>query len=236
MAPRENRNSSLSLGRIILLVVLLLGIVLFFVYDLHHFLTLDSIKANRAALESYKEDHYALTVVLFILVYLAHTGFFLPAASILSLSGGFLFGIWWGALYVVVGGTLGALLAFLSARYLFRDAVERRFDHRFDWIKKGVARNAFYFLLMIRIVPLLPFFVVNLVSGVTRTGVFTYLAATFVGILPATFIFVNAGSHLSQVESLKDIVSFGVLGSLALLGCLALLPVVLKKWTKSLEY
>lgn len=234
MIQRENLRSSLSVGRIILLSVLVLGIVFFFLYDLDRFLTLESMQANKTTLESYKEDHYAVTVVLFILVYLAHTGFFLPAASILSLSGGFLFGIWWGALYVIVGGTLGAMLAFLSARYLFRDAVERRLDHRFDWIKKGVSRNAFYFLVTIRIIPLLPFFVVNLVSGLTRVSVFTYLAATFIGILPATFIFVNAGSQLGGIQSLKEVASPAVLGALALLALLAVIPVFLRKWTKSL--
>jgi uncharacterized membrane protein YdjX (TVP38/TMEM64 family) len=120
-------------------------------------------------------------------------------------------------------------LAFLAARYLLRDWVERKFGRRLSSIQNGFARNAFSYLLTLRLIPLFPFFLVNLVSGLTRMTVATFMAATAIGIIPASFVFANAGRQLGSINSLNEIASPRVLGAFALLGVLALMPIVYRK-------
>ena len=221
-----------SIGKFIILGIFVLGIVSFFYFDLGRFFTLDLLKANKDALHSYTQAHYGLVVILFVAIYFIQTALSLPGATILTLAGGFLFGAWLGTLYVNVGATSGAILAFLAARYLFRDAVERKFGERLQSVQKGFTSNAFNYLLTLRLIPLFPFFLVNLASGLTRISLTTYIAATAVGIVPGSFVYCNAGKQLGTINSLKDIASPGVLGAFFLLGLLALVPVVYKKWIR----
>jgi uncharacterized membrane protein YdjX (TVP38/TMEM64 family) len=175
------------------------------------------------------DSHYATTVVVFIVAYCVQTALSLPGAAIFTLTGGFLFGTALGTAYVNIGATSGAVLAFLTARYLLRDGVERRFGEKLDAIQRGFSRNAFNYLLTLRLIPLFPFFLVNLAAGLTRISLSTYTAATAIGIIPASIVYANAGSQLGQIESLKDIVSPRVLGAFALLGLLALVPVAYQR-------
>ena len=221
-----------SIGKFIILGIFVLGIVSFFYFDLGRFFTLDSLKTNKDALHSYTQAHYGLVVILFVVIYFIQTALSLPGATILTLAGGFLFGAWLGTLYVNVGATSGATLAFIATRYLFRDAVERKFGERLQSVQKGFASNAFNYLLTLRLIPLFPFFLVNLASGLTRIQLTTYIAATAVGIVPGSFVYSNAGKQLGTINSLKDIASPGVLGAFFLLGLLALVPVVYKKWIR----
>jgi uncharacterized membrane protein YdjX (TVP38/TMEM64 family) len=168
--------------------------------------------------------------VLFVLVYVAVTGLSLPGAVILTLAGGFLFGAVLGTLFVNLGATTGATLAFLVSRYLLRDWVERRFGTWLGPVQQGFAQNAFSYLMTLRLIPLFPFFVVNLVSGLTRMNIGTYVAATALGIIPGSFVYAYAGRQLGTINSLKDIASPGVIGALVLLGLLALVPNLYKKW------
>jgi uncharacterized membrane protein YdjX (TVP38/TMEM64 family) len=133
-------------------------------------------------------------------------------------------------LYVNVGATVGATLAFLVARYLLRDWVEGRFGNRLGAIQAGFARNAFSYLLTLRLIPLFPFFLVNMVSGLTRVNVGTYVAATSLGIIPGSFVFAYAGRQLGTINSLKEIVSPNVLIAFTLLGLLALMPILYKRF------
>jgi uncharacterized membrane protein YdjX (TVP38/TMEM64 family) len=233
MKKKSGNPQKPSIGKFIILGIFLLGIFSFFYFDLGQYFTLDSLKANKDAMQGYTQAHYGTMVVLFVVIYLIQTALSLPGATILTLAGGFLFGAWLGTLYVNVGATSGATLAFLAARYLFRDAVERRFGEALEPVQQGFASNAMHYLLTLRLVPLFPFFLVNLASGLTRIRLNTYVGATAIGILPGSFVYCNAGKQLGTINSVKDIASPGVLGAFLLLGLLALVPVVYKRWVRT---
>ncbi|OLB59937.1 MAG: TVP38/TMEM64 family protein [Nitrospirae bacterium 13_2_20CM_2_61_4] len=186
LTPADAQPASSPTGKIILAAVFAIAIGAFFYFDLAQYLSLQNLKGNRDRLLAYVEDHYATAVLLFIGVYCVQTAFSLPGAAALTLVGGLLFGSVVGTLYVNVGGTAGATLAFLASRYLLQDWVERKFGDRLEPIQRGFARNAFSYLLTLRLIPVFPFFLVNLVSGLTRIKVGTYIAATAIGILPGS--------------------------------------------------
>jgi uncharacterized membrane protein YdjX (TVP38/TMEM64 family) len=156
----------------------------------------------------------------------------LPGAVILTLAGGFLFGSVLGTVLVNLGATTGSTLAFLAARYLFRDWVEAKFGHRIGAIQEGFSKNAFSYLMTLRLIPLFPFFIVNLVSGLTRVSLATYVTATAIGIIPGSFVFAYAGRQLGMINSLKEIASPNVLLAFTLLGLLALVPIMYRKFTE----
>jgi uncharacterized membrane protein YdjX (TVP38/TMEM64 family) len=166
------------------------------------------------------------------LTYIAVTGLSLPGAVILTLAGGFLFGSVFGTLYVNIGATTGATLAFLTARYLLRDWVEQKFGKWLGPVQQGFTNNAFSYLMTLRLIPLFPFFAVNLVSGLTRMSVGTYVAATALGIIPGSFVYAYAGRQLGTINSLKEIASPNVIIAFVLLGLLALVPTLYKKLSR----
>jgi uncharacterized membrane protein YdjX (TVP38/TMEM64 family) len=220
------------IGKLVVLMLFVLGVILFFYFDLGRYLTLTELKAHRETLLNDTEAHYGLAVAIFILVYCLQTAFSLPGATILTLGGGFVFGVFLGTLYVNLGATAGATLAFLASRYLFRELVEKRFGERIRPIQEGFAKNAFHYLLTLRLIPLFPFFLVNLVSGLTRIRTITYVLTTSVGIIPGSFVYCNAGRQLGSIDSLGEIASPRVLGAFTLLGLFALLPVLYKRFRK----
>jgi uncharacterized membrane protein YdjX (TVP38/TMEM64 family) len=221
--------SSSPVGKIIILVLFAAAVFVFFYFDLKQYVSLEALKANRDRLLAFTEANYTSAVLIYILFYCLQTAFSLPGATIFTLAGGFLFGSVVGTLYVNIAATAGATLAFLAARYLLRDWVERKFGNRLASIQDGFAKNAFSYLLTLRLIPLFPFFLVNLVSGLTRMTMGTFMAATAIGIIPASFVFANAGRQLGSINSLSEIASLRVLGSFALLGLLALVPIVYRK-------
>ena len=220
-----------SKGKLITGMIFLLGIGGFVYFDLGQYLALDSLKANRDLLLNYTETHYAAAVGLFILIYILQTTFSLPGGAILTLTGGFLFGSVMGTVFVNVGATIGATLAFLAARYLLRDWVENKFGDRLGSIQAGFTKNAFNYLMTLRLIPAFPFFLVNLVSGLTRVNLGTYILATSLGIIPGSFVFAFAGRQLGSINSLSEIASPLVLVAFTLLGLLALMPIAYRKWT-----
>ncbi len=228
--PSNNPPSS-SMGKIFTGIIFLLGIGAFVYFDLGQYLSLDSLKANRDLLLNYTETHYAAAVGLFILIYILQTTFSLPGGAILTLTGGFLFGSLLGTFFVNVGATVGATLAFLAARYLLRDWVENKFGDRLGPIQSGFSQNAFSYLMTLRLIPAFPFFLVNLVSGITRVNLGTYILATSLGIIPGSFVFAFAGRQLGSINSLSEIASPSVLLAFTLLGLLALMPIAYRKWT-----
>lgn len=228
MTPHRTR----LIAKLLIAGILLAGVVAFWAFDIGQYLTLAAIKANRDALQKYTETHYVATTVVFIAVYCVQTALSLPGATILTLTGGFLFGAVLGTVYVNLAATSGATLAFLAARYLFRDAVERRFGAKIESIQQGVARNAVSYLLTLRLIPLFPFFLVNLASGLTRIRLSTYVAATSIGILPGSAVYANAGRQLGAIDSVRDVASPGVVGAFVLLGLLALVPALYRRLRK----
>ncbi|OQW36048.1 MAG: dihydrolipoamide dehydrogenase [Nitrospira sp. SG-bin2] len=228
--PVSGQARGFNAGRMVIAAVIAVAIGAFLYFDLGQYLSLDALKQNRDQLLAFTESNYAVSVGIFILTYIVVTGLSLPGAVILTLAGGFVFGGVIGTLFVNLGATTGATLAFLAARYLLRDWVEQKFGRWIEPVQQGFAKNAFSYLLTLRLIPLFPFFVVNLVSGLTRVNVGTYVAATAIGIIPGSFVYAYAGRQLGTISSLKEIASPNVIGAFVLLGLLALAPIVYKKF------
>ncbi|WP_413934022.1 TVP38/TMEM64 family protein [Nitrospira sp. BLG_1] len=219
------------IGKALIAVVMALAIGAFFYLDLGRFLSLTALKENRDSLLAFVDTNFGAAVGLFILTYVLVAGLSLPGAVILTLAGGFLFGGILATLFINIGATTGATLAFLTGRYLLRDTVEQKFGKWLGPFQEGFAKNAFSYLLTLRLIPLFPFFVVNLVSGLTRVNVGTYMLATAIGIIPGSFVYSYAGRQLGTINSLKEIASPNVIGAFVLLGLLALVPVVYKRFS-----
>ncbi|TAN66125.1 MAG: pyridine nucleotide-disulfide oxidoreductase [Methylobacter sp.] len=212
-----------DLSRWALLSVIAVLIAAFFIFDLQYYLTLETLKAQQAAIETYRGNHPVLAVAIYALIYVAVTGLSLPGAAILTLAGGAVFGLLWGTLIVSFASSIGATLAFLSARFLFRDLVESRFGDRLNTINKGVDRQGALYLFTLRLVPVFPFFVINLIMGLTSLKIQTFYWVSQLGMLAGTVVYVNAGTQLGKLESLSGILSPGLIGSFALLGVFPLL-------------
>jgi pyruvate/2-oxoglutarate dehydrogenase complex dihydrolipoamide dehydrogenase (E3) component/uncharacterized membrane protein YdjX (TVP38/TMEM64 family) len=222
----------MSHSRVLLLVSVVALIALFFLFDLQRFFTLETLKAQQAAIEAYRSAHPALAVAIYALIYVAVTGLSLPGAAILTLAGGAVFGLLWGTVIVSFASTIGATLAFLAARYLFRDAVKARFGERLKAIDAGIDRDGAFYLFTLRLVPLFPFFVINLVMGLTAMPARTFYWASQLGMLAGTVVYVNAGTQLGRIDSLSGILSPGLIGSFALLG---IFPLLAKKSVEAIK-
>lgn len=205
-------------------------IVAFFALGGQRYLSLEAVKTHRDALLTFAHEHYFAALAIAFATYVGATALSLPGALVLSLAMGFIFGRWAGTVLVVFAATIGATLVFLAARYLFADAARRRMGALGEKISAGFAANAFNYLLFLRLVPLFPFFLVNLAPAFTEIRLTTFVIATFIGIIPATFVYVNLGETLGRIESLSGLVSRETIGALVLLGLLALVPVLVKKW------
>ena len=227
----QSESSNSHLGKISIILVLAGAIGTFFYFDLGQYLSLAALKENRDSLLAFTDANFTAAVGIFIVAYVVVAGLALPGAVILTLAGGFLFGAGWATVLVNIGATAGATLAFVAARYLLRDTVEQKFGKWLGPFQEGFAKNGFSYLLTLRLIPLFPFFVVNLVSGLTRVNVGTYVAATALGIIPGSFVYAYAGRQLGTINSLKEIASPNVIGAFILLGLLALVPVVYKRFS-----
>ena len=225
--PSAKEHSS---GKVVIALVIGLAIGAFFYFDLGRFLSLNALKENRDHLLAFTDANDIAAVGIFIVAYAIVTGLSLPGAVILTLAGGFAFGAVLGTVFVNLGATTGATLAFLTARYVLRDTVEQKFGKSLKPFQEGFAKNAFSYLLTLRLIPLFPFFVVNLVSGLTRVSVGTYIGATALGIIPGSFVYAYAGRQLSTINTPNEIASPNVIGAFILLGLLALVPIVYKRF------
>lgn len=213
----------MKISKNLLFVIIAALIAAFFIFDLQQYLTLEALKAQQEAIESYRSMHPGSAVLIYSLIYIAVTGLSLPGATVLTLAGGAVFGLFWGTLIVSFASTIGATLAFLAARFLFRDAVKARFGARLQAIDAGVHRDGWLYLFTLRLVPVFPFFVINLAMGLTSINTKTFYWVSQVGMLAGTLVYVNAGTQLAQLDSLAGILSPGLLGSFALLGIFPLL-------------
>ncbi len=213
-------------SRIILLVFIVAFISVFFYFDLGHYLTLETLKSKQAVIENYRAANPALAVTLYMLVYVVVTGLSLPGATILTLAGGAVFGVLWGTLIVSFASSIGATLAFLAARFLFRDTVKAKFGTRLKEIDRGVSEDAGLYLFTLRLVPIFPFFMINLLMGITNMRTWTFYWVSQIGMLAGTIVYVNAGTQLAKIDSLTGILSPALLGSFVLLG---LFPLIAKR-------
>jgi pyruvate/2-oxoglutarate dehydrogenase complex dihydrolipoamide dehydrogenase (E3) component/uncharacterized membrane protein YdjX (TVP38/TMEM64 family) len=210
-------------GIVLVLIVALIGA--FFVFDLGQYLTLDSLKAHQQDLAEYIQKNWLQAFVVYFLIYVTATALSLPGAIILTLGAGALFGLGWGLVLASFASTIGATLAFLVSRFLLRDWVKSTFSERIKAIDKGVEKDGPFYLLSLRLVPIFPFFVINLVMGVTSIKTLTYYWVSQVGMLIGTAVYVNAGTQLAEVEAVSDIVSTDLILSFVLLG---IFPLVAK--------
>ncbi|MDX1297327.1 MAG: FAD-dependent oxidoreductase [Pseudomonas sp.] len=206
----------------------LMGVILallgsFFIFDVGQYLNLDALKTQQDALNAQVSTQPWLAAGVFFVAYVAVTALSLPGAALMTLLAGALFGLLEGFVLVSFASTAGATLAMLSSRFLLRDWVQVRFGQRLASINAGVEREGAFYLFALRLVPLFPFFLINLAMGLTRLPVRTYWWVSQLGMLPGTLVFVNAGRELGQLESLSGILSPGLLGAFVLLGVFPLI-------------
>ncbi|MDU9050935.1 MAG: VTT domain-containing protein [Candidatus Electrothrix sp. Rat3] len=220
--PRDKKRQ----GKIALLLVAAALAVLFIVFDGKEYLSLTFLKSSLRLLQSFYTEHQLLTIAGYMVLYILITALSLPGALIMSLGGGALFGLWLGFLLVSFASTIGATLAFLAARFLFKDAIQNRFGEKLGAINKGIEQDGAFYLFTLRLVPVFPFFIINLVMGLTPIRAAVFYLVSQVGMLPGTLVYVNAGTQLGRIKSASGILSPGLLFSFALLG---VFPLVAKK-------
>ena len=219
-SPPRQAASGPPRARILAALLVLAGVVLFFSQGWHRQLDLSVLQASRDQLVAWREASPLATAAAFLLLYVLVAGLSLPGATVLTLAGGAIFGLLWGTVLVSLGSTLGATAACLLARTLFRDLVRRRFGNRLAPIEQGFRRDGAAYLLSLRLVPVFPFFLVNLLMGLTPMPLLPFAFVSQLGMLPATVVYVNAGTQLAQLTGLRGILSPALLGSFALLGLL----------------
>jgi len=216
---------------IVLAVVAL--VALFLLADLGRFLTLEYLQTSRAAIVTQVEAQPIAASAIYFAVYVLVTGLSLPGAAVMSLAGGAVFGLVWGMVLVSFASSIGATLAFLISRSLLHEWVRKRFGEYLEGIDRGFEKEGNFYLFSIRMVPLFPFFVVNLLMGLTRISAPAFYLVSQVGMLAATFVFVYAGTQLAQVHKLGDVLSPQLILALSLLG---LFPLAARKlmtlWTR----
>ncbi len=211
--------------KIVIIAALAAVVAAYFYFDLGSYLSIDGIKQVAAdAAEIYAENQF-LVLAVFFLAYVAVTAASLPGAAIMTLAAGFLFGLVTGTILVSFASTIGATLAFLASRYVLRDSIESRFGDRLKSINEGLERDGAFYLFTMRMIPAIPFFVINLVMGLTRIKTWTFAWVSQIGMLLGTIVYVNAGTQLAQLESASGILSPPILGSLVLL---AIVPWIAK--------
>ncbi|MCI0750155.1 MAG: TVP38/TMEM64 family protein [Nevskiales bacterium] len=208
------------------LALLAASVAAFFLLDFDRFFTLDYFKAQRAAIEVYRDRQFVATVAAFFVGYVAVTGLSLPGATLMTLAAGALFGLGWGTVIVSFASTLGATLAFLVSRFLLRDAIQRRYGPQLATVNRGIEKDGAFYLFTLRLVPAFPFFLINLVMGLTPIKTATFYWVSQLGMLAGTLVYVLAGTQIAQLSSLRGLLSPGLLGAFLLLG---LFPWVAKK-------
>ena len=223
-------KNSATLIKLLIFGLFVGGVIAFFAFGGQKYLNLETLKANRDALIQYAEQHYALALLIGFLIYTVSTALSLPGGLILSLAVGLVFGRWAGTVLIVFAATLGATLVFLAARYLFADMARKKIGGLARKINEGFTRDAFNYLLFLRLVPLFPFWLVNLAPAFTNVSLKTYITATAIGIVPGTFVFANLGQNLGRISSTQDLLTPPIIGAFVLLGVFALIPVLYKKF------
>ena len=205
-------------SKLAVVVVIAAAVITFFALDLGQYFDLEWFQSQQAAIDAFYRENTALTVGIYSAVYIVMAALSLPGAAIMTLVGGAIFGLLWGTVIVSFASTIGATLAFLVARFLLRDVVQRRFGRYLKAVNEGVKRDGALYLFLLRLVPAFPFFVVNLVMALTPMRTVTYFIVSQVGMLAGTIVYVNAGTQIAQIDSLDAILSPQLIGAFVLLG------------------
>ncbi|MGR6861477.1 TVP38/TMEM64 family protein [Aliivibrio salmonicida] len=210
--------------KVILLIVLLVSFAAVYV-NFGHLLTLEQIKGFHQSLQSDIQENLFLYSAAYFVAYVVVTALSIPGAAVVTLLGAALFGFWWSLLLVSFASSIGATIAFLSSRYLLREWVDSKFKDKLVPINQGVEKDGAFYLLTLRLIPVFPFFVINLLMGLTSLSVGRFYLFSQLGMLPGTMVYLNAGTQLSEITSLSGLISPQILGSLALLG---VFPILIK--------
>ena len=222
----------MDVKKIILITLLGLLISAFFVFDLNQYLSLEYIKSQQANIDTFYHENVALTVAIYFAIYVAVTALSLPGAAVMTLVGGAIFGLLWGTIVISFASSIGATLAFLVARFILRDSVQEKFGDKLKAINAGVEKDGAFYLFTLRLIPAFPFFVINLVMALTPLKTWTYYWVSQLGMLAGTIVYVNAGTQIAGLESLKGILSPALLGSFILLG---IFPLIAKKLVATIK-
>lgn len=209
--------------KIILFLTILLVVAAFFYFDIGQYFSLEFFNQQRESIDAYKADHFWLSAAIYFLVYVTVFAFALPAGAILTLVGGALFGFWWGVVLVSFASSLGSLLAFLAARFLARDWVNKRFSGRLDAINRGIKKDGAFYLLTLRLVPVFPPALINLAMGLSSIKSWTFYWVSQLGMLAGTAVYINAGTELAKIDLDQGILSPGLIAAFVLLGIFPLI-------------
>ncbi|RAL29257.1 TVP38/TMEM64 family protein [Vibrio cholerae] len=209
----------------LIIAIVLIAIAALLVTQFSQYLTLDVAKAKQAELANYIDAHLLQAALIYFVVYVLLTAFSIPGATVVTLLGAALFGFGLSLLLASFASTIGATLAFLSSRFLLRDWVQAKFSDKLQTINQGIERDGAFYLLSLRLIPIFPFFLINLVMGLTPISTWRYYWVSQLGMLPGTAVYLNAGTQLAEISSLGEIVSLPVLASFVLLG---VFPIVVK--------
>jgi pyruvate/2-oxoglutarate dehydrogenase complex dihydrolipoamide dehydrogenase (E3) component/uncharacterized membrane protein YdjX (TVP38/TMEM64 family) len=219
-------------GKLIVFGAVVVVIAVFFYFDLGQHLNLEYLQSQQSRFEAYQQAHPLRALTYYFCIYVAVAALSLPGAALTTLIGGAIFGLMWGTIVVSFASVIGATLAFLVSRFLFRDAVQKRFAYSLKSVDEGIEKDGAFYLFFLRLVPGFPFLVVNLVMGLTSMQIFKYVVVSQIGMLPGTIVFVNAGTQLGQIESLGGILSPSLIGSFVLLG---VFPFIAKRIMDSIK-
>jgi uncharacterized membrane protein YdjX (TVP38/TMEM64 family) len=212
--------------RLLVVAAIIIIVILFKVLGLGQYLSLDYLKTSQDKFVQLYASHRFAVIATYMAVYIVVTALSLPGAAVMTLAGGAMFGFWVGFVVVSFASTIGATLACFVARFLLRDWVQNKFGEKLAAINRGVEKEGAFYLFSLRLVPIFPFFVINLVMGLTTMKLLTFYWVSQLGMLPGTMVFVNAGKELGKIESLSGILSPGLILSFVILG---LFPITVKK-------
>ena len=212
--------------RLLLLIVIVFVILILFAFDIHQYLNLDYIKSQKAILDDYRHSYPIKSAFLFFLFFIFITSISLPGTGVLTLTAGAIFGLIWGTLICSFAAMIGATIALSISRYLLRDYIQNRFKLQLEPINKGIEEDGKFYLFTMRMIPVFPYFIINMLMGLTPIKITSFAWVTQLGMLLPTIILVNAGSQLTKINSLYDVFSIEIIISFALLG---IFPILAKK-------
>ncbi len=222
----EKGNPNKWIGKAAVVGLVVLGILAFRYLELGQYLSLDYIKASQERFQTLYQSHRVLVIAAYMGIYILVTALSLPGAAVMTLAGGGLFGLVTGTVVVSFASTIGATLACLVSRFLLREWVQQKFGDKLATINAGIEKEGAFYLFSLRLVPIFPFFVINLAMGLTPIRLVTFFWVSQIGMLAGTLVYVNAGKELARIDSLSGILSPGVLVSFAVLG---VFPITVKK-------
>ena len=212
--------------KIIIGILVLAAVVAFKIFGLSMYLTLPYIKESQAKFALLYAEHQLVMILAYAAIYIITTSLSLPGAAVLTLAGGALFGLWIGTLVVSFASTIGAAIACIVSRFILREWVQSKFGDKLKTVNEGIEKEGAFYLFTLRLIPIFPFWLINITMGLTKMRVLQFFWVSQIGMLPGTIVYVNAGKELAKIDSLSGILSPGLIISFVLLG---LFPLIIKK-------